>query len=52
MGLLEVAAADLGEGICAAIASTGVRVAVASYRPLIRCRLPGPQDPAQTASFR
>ena len=38
------------DGICAAMASTGVRLRCASNRPLMRCRLPGPQDPAQTAS--
>ena len=36
--------------MCAAIASTGTRLRWASKRPLIRCRLPGPQLPAQTAS--
>ena len=34
----------------AAIASTGTRLRWQSNRPLIRCRLPGPQLPAQTAS--
>jgi len=33
-----------------AIASTGTRLRFASYRPLIRCRLPGPQLAAHTAS--
>ena len=37
-------------GMCAAIASTGTRLRFASNRPLIRCRLPGPQLAAQTAS--
>jgi len=37
-------------GMCAATASTGTRLRLASYRPLIRCRLPGPQLPAHTAS--
>ena len=37
-------------GMWAAIASTGTRLRWQSYRPLIRCRLPGPQLPAQTAS--
>ena len=37
-------------GMWAAIASTGTRLRCASNRPLIRCRLPGPQLPAQTAS--
>ena len=37
-------------GICAAIASTGTRLRLASNRPLIRCRLPGPQLPAHTAN--
>ena len=37
-------------GMCAAIASTGTRLRWQSNRPLIRCRLPGPQLPAQTAS--
>ena len=36
----------------AAIASTGTRLRWQSNRPLIRCRLPGPQLPAQTASCR
>jgi hypothetical protein len=49
MRLLEIAAADLGLGICAAIASTGTRLRCASNRPLMRCRLPGPQLPAQPA---
>src|SRR5262245_22973671 len=31
------------------MASTGTRLRWQSYRPLIRCRLPGPQLPAQTA---
>ena len=38
------------DGICAAIASTGTRERWQSKRPLMRCRLPGPQLPAQTAS--
>ena len=33
-----------------AMASTGVRLRCASNRPLMRCRSPGPHDPAQTAS--
>ena len=37
-------------GMCAAMASTGTRLRCASKSPLIRCRLPGPQLPAQTAS--
>lgn len=37
-------------GMCAARASTGTRERCASYRPLMRCRFPGPADPAQTAS--
>jgi hypothetical protein len=37
-------------GICAAMASTGTLLRLASNSPLIRCRLPGPQLPAQTAS--
>ena len=37
-------------GMCDAMASTGAPERLASYRPLIRCRLPGPQEPAQTAS--
>ena len=36
--------------MCAAMASTGTRLRWQSNRPLIRCRLPGPQLPAQTAS--
>ncbi len=32
------------------MASTGTRLRFASNRPLIRCRLPGPQLPAHTAS--
>src|SRR5208337_4988591 len=39
-----------GEGICAAIPSTGTRERWQSKRPLMRWRLPGPQLPAQTAS--
>ena len=35
--------------MCAAIATTGTRERWQSNRPLIRCRLPGPQLPAQTA---
>src|ERR1700722_13767751 len=35
--------------MCAAIARTGTRLRLASNRPLIRCRLPGPQLPAHTA---
>ena len=38
-----------GEGICAAMATTGTRERWQSNRPLIRCRFPGPQRPAQTA---
>ena len=38
-------------GMCAAMASTGTRLRFASYRPLIRCRLPGPQLAAHTASW-
>ena len=38
------------DGMCAAIASTGTRERWQSNRPLMRCRLPGPQLPAQTAS--
>ena len=38
-------------GICAAIASTGTPLRWQSNRPLIRCRLPGPQLPAQTAKL-
>ena len=37
-------------GICAAMASTGTPLRLASNRPLIRCRLPGPQLAAHTAS--
>src|SRR5271165_2561789 len=37
--------------MCAAIASTGTRLRLASNRPLIRCRFPGPQLAAQTASW-
>ena len=37
-------------GIWAAMASTGTPLRWQSNRPLIRCRLPGPQLPAQTAS--
>ena len=37
--------------MCAAIASTGVRLRCASNSPLIRCRFPGPHEPAHTASF-
>ncbi len=37
--------------MCAAIASTGTWLRWQSNRPLIRCRLPGPQLPAQTASL-
>ncbi len=33
------------------MASTGTRLRFASYRPLIRCRLPGPQLAAHTASW-
>src|ERR1035437_5700841 len=36
-------------GMCEAIARTGTRERFASYRPLMRCRLPGPHDPAHTA---
>ena len=36
--------------MCAAIASTGTRLRWASNRPLIRCRFPGPQLAAHTAS--
>jgi hypothetical protein len=35
--------------MCAAMARTGARLRWQSKRPLIRCRLPGPQLPAQTA---
>ena len=38
-------------GMCEAMASTGAPERLASYSPLIRCRLPGPQEPAQTASL-
>jgi hypothetical protein len=38
--------------MCAAMASTGTRLLLASNSPLIRCRLPGPQLPAHTASSR
>ena len=34
----------------AAMARTGTRERWQSNRPLIRCRLPGPHDPAQTAN--
>ncbi len=37
-------------GMCAAMAITGTRLRWQSYRPLMRCRLPGPQLPAQAAS--
>ncbi len=37
--------------MCAAMASTGTRLRCASNSPLIRCRLPGPQLPAQTAEL-
>ena len=37
-------------GMCAAMASTGTPLRLASNRPLIRCRLPGPQLAAHTAS--
>src|SRR5262245_43907927 len=37
-GLLEVAAADLVGGICAAMARAGTRLRWQSYSPLIRCR--------------
>jgi hypothetical protein len=37
-------------GMCAAMASTGTLLRLASNRPLIRCRLPGPQLAAHTAS--
>ncbi len=37
-------------GMCAAIASTGTRERWASNSPLIRCRFPGPQLAAHTAS--
>ncbi len=37
-------------GMCAAMASTGTALRLASNRPLIRCRLPGPQLAAHTAS--
>ena len=50
MGLLEIAPADLLPRDVAAIASTGTRLRFASNRPLIRCKLPGPQLPAHTAS--
>src|SRR6201996_7525135 len=36
--------------MCAAMARTGTRLRLASNSPLIRCRLPGPQLPAHTAS--
>lgn len=34
-----------------ASASTGAMERCASYSPLTRCRLPGPQEPAQAAGF-
>ena len=44
VGLLEEAAADLVAQDCEAMASTGAPLSLlASYRPMIRCRLPGPQ---------
>src|SRR5699024_8038315 len=39
------------DGMCEAIASTGAPSRCASNRPWIRCVLPGPQEPAHTASF-
>ena len=45
--------ADLARcGMCAAIASTGTRLRCASNRPLIRCRLPGPQLPRRRPARR
>ena len=38
------------DGMCEAIASTGTRLRFASNRPLMKCRLPGPHEPATTAS--
>ena len=38
------------EGMCEAMPSTGTRERWQSNRPMMRCRLPGPQLPAQTAS--
>ncbi len=38
-------------GMCDAMASTGAPDRFASYKPLMRCRLPGPHEPAQTASL-
>ena len=39
------------EGMWEAMASTGAPERLASYSPLIRCRLPGPHEPAHTASL-
>ena len=39
-----------GAGMCAAMASTGTPLRFASNSPLIRCRFPGPQLAAHTAS--
>ena len=50
MGLLEIAAADLGRRDVRGDRQHRHAAALASNRPLIRCRLPGPQLPAQTAS--
>ncbi|CPU67971.1 Uncharacterised protein [Mycobacteroides abscessus] len=36
-------------GMWLAMASTGTRDRLASYRPLMRWRFPGPHDPAHTA---
>ena len=41
----------LGLGMCEAIASTGALSRWASNRPWIRWVLPGPQEPAHTASL-
>jgi hypothetical protein len=51
VGFLEIPRTDSAEGMCAAMASTGTRDRWPSNRPLMGCRLPGPQLPAQTASF-
>jgi hypothetical protein len=50
VGFLEESGSDLRGRMCEAIASTGVPLRCASYTPLIKCRLPGPELPAHTAS--